>query len=155
LVTVPSTLLSRTLGLHADSPALAQFLGRAPKRRCIHVYGEDRLVDITTLNDTTSQPDGLIPDEPGKPKKGFYMRYPHRSTARKDLDLVVDINTKDITNRDSTSSPAIIPAGITASRFHITARIRLEDRSLFMRAGEFLAQHVATSYSFMQTDVPS
>jgi len=42
-----STLLSRTLGHHIDTPALAQFLGRKPKRRGINIYGsEDVEVDI-------------------------------------------------------------------------------------------------------------
>ncbi|KAF8551283.1 hypothetical protein OG21DRAFT_298316 [Imleria badia] len=132
--TAPSTLLSRTLGLHADSPALAQFLGRAPKRRCIHAYDENQHVDITTIDGTRSQPDGLVSEEPPRPKKGFYMRYPHRNTARKHLDLVVEIGPGvETINADNTSTPAIIPAGTTASRFHIMARIRLEDRSLFLK----------------------
>ena len=138
--TVPSTLLSRTLGLHADSPALAQFLGRAPKRRCIHVYDEDQRVDITVLGGTSSSPDGLVSEGPGRPKKGFYMRYPHRNTARKDLDLVVEIDPgAETINADNTSLPAIIPAGTAASRFHIVARIRLEDRSLYLKQGKTTA----------------
>ncbi|KAF8443136.1 hypothetical protein L210DRAFT_3534925 [Boletus edulis BED1] len=130
----PSTLLSRTLGLHADSPALAQFLGRAPKRRCIHVYDEDQHVNITTLDSISSQSDALVSEELAKPKKGFHMHYPHRNTARKDLDLVVDVNSEaETVNADSTLTPTNIPAGTTASRFHIMTRIRLEDRSLFLK----------------------
>lgn len=152
----PSTLLSRTLGLHADSPALAQFLGRAPKRRCIHVYDEDQHVDIMTLDGTSSRTDGLVPEEPAQPKKGFCMRYPHRNTARGDLDLVVDVNPgAEAINADNASIPAIIPAGTTASRFHIMARIRLEDRSLFLKEGEPIVVPIAAQYSCTQTYVPS
>ena len=140
--TAPSTLLSRTLGLHADSPALAQFLGRAPRRRCIHVYDEDRYVDITTLDDASLQLDTLVSEEPVYPKKGFCMRYPHRNTAREDLDLVVDVPAGvETINVDNISVPASIPGGTTTSRFHITARIRLEDRSLLLKEGENTATY--------------
>ena len=152
----PSTLLSRTLGLHADSPALAQFLGRAPKRRCIHVYDEDQHVDIITLDGTGSQPGRFVSEEPAQPEKGFYMRYPHRNTARKNLDLVVDIIPGGETiNADNSSTPATIPAGTTASRFHIMARIRLEDRSLFLKEGKPSLFPITAQYSRAQTYVPS
>ncbi|KAG6371025.1 hypothetical protein JVT61DRAFT_10748 [Boletus reticuloceps] len=65
------------------------------------------------------------------------MRYLHRKTARRDLDLVVDVNPEaETVNGDSTLTPTNIPAGMTASRFHIMARIHLEDRSLFLKQGE-------------------
>lgn len=155
-VTAPSTLLSRTLGLHADSPALAQFLGRAPKRRCIHVYDEDQYVDIITLDRTNPHPNGLVSEEAAQAEKGFYMRYPHRNTARKDLDLVVDVDMGgESTNANNSSTPTTIPAGTTASRFHITARIRLEDRSLYLKEGEPTVVSIIAQYSCTQTDVPS
>ncbi|KAG8214427.1 hypothetical protein J3R82DRAFT_9449 [Butyriboletus roseoflavus] len=143
--TAPSTLLSRTLGLHADSPALAQFLGRAPKRRCIHVYDEDQHVDIVTLDGTSSQQDGLTSEESAKLKTGFYMRYPHRNTAREDFGLVVDVDTGAETN----STPAIVPAGTTASRFRITARIRLEDRSLYLKEDRRTQLGITDQYRWM------
>jgi len=149
--TAPSTLLSRTLGLHAESPALAQFLGRAPKRRCIHVYGEDQHVDIMTFDGTSSQRDGRISEEPAQPKKGFHMRYPHRNTARKDLDLVVDVGPgAETKGANNTSTPVIIPAGTIASRFHIMARIRLEDRSLFLKEGGPTVVPIVAQYSYRQ-----
>ncbi|KAI6122307.1 hypothetical protein EV401DRAFT_1952251 [Pisolithus croceorrhizus] len=46
VATIPSPLLSRTPGLHADPPSVAPFLGRAPRRRCIHVHHEEKDVDI-------------------------------------------------------------------------------------------------------------
>lgn len=135
--TVPSTLLSRTLGLHADTPALAQFLGRAPKRRCIHVYNEGQNVDIMSIDSSGSRPARLASEESAPPKKGFCMRYPHRNTTRNNLDLVADVNpVAETVKADNASAPANIPSGTTASRFHIMARIRLEDRSLFLKEGE-------------------
>lgn len=149
--TAPSTLLSRTLGLHAESPALAQFLGRAPKRRCIHVYGRDQHVDIMTFDGTSSQRDGRISEELAQPKKGFHMRYLHRNIARKDLDLVVDVGPGvETIDADNVPTPVIIPAGTTASRFHIMARIRLVDRSLFLKEGEPTVVPIVTQYSCRQ-----
>lgn len=154
---VPSTLLSRTLGLHADSAALAQFLGRAPKRRCIHVYDEDHHVDIdiTTLDGTHSRSDELVSKEPTYHKRSFYMRYPHRNNARPDLDLVVGADSGVETSDADDSTIAIIPAGTTASRFHIMARVRLEDRSLFLKEGEAAFVPVVRGTHAQQTYVPS
>ncbi|KAF9220871.1 hypothetical protein BS17DRAFT_286876 [Gyrodon lividus] len=142
---VPSTLLSRTLGLHADSPALAQFLGRAPKRRCIHVYDQDQDVDILNVDRTASRKDEIVSGEAKQLKKGFRMHYPHRSTARESLDLVADVSMAAGTEGINVISNAtVLPAGSTASRFHITARIRLEDRSLYLsddRRAELTSLH--------------
>ncbi|KAF9242670.1 hypothetical protein BU15DRAFT_60382 [Melanogaster broomeanus] len=140
-----STLLSRTLGLHADSPALAQFLGRAPKRRCIHVYDEGQDVDILNVDRKTSQHDEIVSEEGAKARTDFRMRYPHRNTAREDLDLMVDVKTEGATEGVNVISNAgAVPANSTASRFHITARVRLEDRSLYLsdtRRAELTSPH--------------
>ncbi|KAH7885533.1 hypothetical protein F5I97DRAFT_1928904 [Phlebopus sp. FC_14] len=132
---IPSTLLSRTLGLHADSPALAPFLGRAPKRRCIHAYNEDDDVDIVTAaNGPSAQEANHIPGVDEHRAKRFRMAYPHRSAARADLDLVVDVDTVTSEDTDDQTAHATthpVPDSST-SRFHITARVRLEDRSLYL-----------------------
>ncbi|KIK98769.1 hypothetical protein PAXRUDRAFT_133494 [Paxillus rubicundulus Ve08.2h10] len=130
---VPSTLLSRTLGLHADSPALAKFLGRAPKRRCIHVHDEDQDVDILKADSEASRQGEIVSGEGEQRKKAFHMHYPHRSTAREGLDLVVDGSVAAGTEVvNAISNAVVLPAGSAPSRFHITARIRLEDRSLYL-----------------------
>ena len=43
---VTSTYLLRTLGCRKDTPALAPFLGQAPKRRSINTFDKDRDVNI-------------------------------------------------------------------------------------------------------------
>ena len=43
---ITSTYLLRTLGHHKDTPALAPFLGQAPKRRSINTFDKDQDVDI-------------------------------------------------------------------------------------------------------------
>ncbi|KIJ64656.1 hypothetical protein HYDPIDRAFT_40390 [Hydnomerulius pinastri MD-312] len=133
----PSTLLSRTLGLHVDSPALAQFLGRAPKRRCINVYNDQEDVDIMTGNgEAHSQDLHITPADEKQLTKRFRMVYPHRNTARADLDLMLDVHMTTGSEVASHSAHmALLPAGSTTSRFHITARVRLEDRSLYLTDG--------------------
>lgn len=134
--TIPSTLLSRTLGLHADSPSLAPFLGRAPKRRCIHVHNEEEDVDIVTRDDS-SHPSGVEYDHIGRPR--FRMAFPHRSAARPELDLGIDLEAKAATKTEVIEDPASILSNTEASRFHITARVRVEDRSLYLSKGEIIA----------------
>jgi len=139
--TIPSTLLSRTLGLHADSPSLAPFLGRAPKRRCIHVHNEEEDVDIVTRDDS-SRPSGAEYDHIGYPR--FRMAFPHRSAARPELDLGIDLEAKATTKTEAIEDPASILSNTEASRFHITARVRVEDRSLYLSKGEITASNANT-----------
>ncbi|KAG1735195.1 hypothetical protein EDB19DRAFT_1638531 [Suillus lakei] len=131
---IPSTLLSRTLGLHADSPALAPFLGRTPKRRCIHAYEEDTDVDILNIDTTLLRPSpSLESREVTKRSEGDHpwrMTFPHRNRARPELDLVVDAPALVDNGAENTATPTI--PGSTTSRFHITARVHITDRSLFI-----------------------
>jgi hypothetical protein len=134
---IPSTLLSRTLGLHADSPALAPFLGRTPKRRCIHAYEEDTDVDILSIDTAARRPSSSFESREGVTKRAdeggghpWRMAFPHRNRARPELDLVVDAPALVDNAADNTATPAI--PGSTTSRFHITARVHITDRSLFI-----------------------
>lgn len=138
---VPSTLLSRTLGIHADSPALAPFLGRAPKRRCIHVYDKDEDVDIVSLDDTPD-PQGRASSEDGK-RLGSWFRSSHsqRNTARPEFDLVVDLEAGGAASTKGSKDATDPLAHVATSRFHITARVRIEDRSLYLTKG-------ATTHNF-------
>jgi len=135
--TIPSTLLSRTLGLHADSPALAPFLGRTPKRRCIHAYEEDTDVDILSIDTAPHRPSPSLESREGVTRRTdvrgghpWRMAFPHRNRARPELDLVVDAPALVNEVADNTAAPAI--PGSTTSRFHITARVHITDRSLFI-----------------------
>lgn len=141
---MPSTLLSRTLGLHADSPALAPFLGRTPKRRCIHTYGEDTDVDILRIDVDPRNPlpslenrEGLTGKAEGDGVHPWRMAYPHRSRARPELDLVVLPPALADNDADNNTVTPVIP-GSTTSRFHITARVCITDRSLYVSPGLFL-----------------
>ncbi|KAF5391745.1 hypothetical protein D9757_001621 [Collybiopsis confluens] len=48
-----SVLLTQTLGLHSDSPALAQFLGKEVKRKSIKVWDDGQTIDIDVVDDNT------------------------------------------------------------------------------------------------------
>jgi hypothetical protein len=61
------------------------------------------------------------------------MAFPHRNRARPELDLVVDAPALVDKVADNTTTPAI--PGSTTSRFHITARVHITDRSLFISPG--------------------
>jgi len=153
----PSTLLSRTLGLHADSPALAPFLGKPPKRRCIHTYDEDTNVDILSIDNAARKPAPSLERSEEFTRKAeengihpWRMAYPHRSRARPELDLVVDPPTLVDDGADITAT-AVIP-GSTTSRFHITARVCITDRSLYVSPGWFPFCYVFIVFDLIWVD---
>ncbi|KIK41923.1 hypothetical protein CY34DRAFT_805487 [Suillus luteus UH-Slu-Lm8-n1] len=149
---IPSTLLSRTLGLHADSPALAPFLGRTPKRRCIHAYEEDTDVDILSIDTAPHRPSPSLESREGVTRgtdvrsgHPWRMAFPHRNRARPELDLVVDAPALVDKVADNTAAPAI--PGSTTSRFHNTARVHITDRSLFISPSRRLDLSISPSHT--------
>lgn len=125
------THLTRTLGHHKDTPALALFLGRAPKKRCINTYTQDIDVDILT-----------VPSE----SKPWRMVYTHRNKARPELDVTID-------STDGPTDPqpipkSVVPAEATTSRFHMTARIVVADRSLYIASGKLDLISFMIEFSF-------
>jgi hypothetical protein len=114
-----STHLSRTLGHHVDTPALAPFLGRAPKRRSIMTYDENAPVDI----------DGSPHVIPGR--RRWRMSLTHRSRARPALDLMIPVDTPL-----PQSTPHVAPV-TQGTRFHVVARVTISDRSLWIPIGEY------------------
>ncbi|KAL6302839.1 hypothetical protein BKA93DRAFT_379999 [Sparassis latifolia] len=132
-LTPTNTAITRTLGHHKDTPALAPFLGRAPKKRCINVYeGED--VDII----------GGIICVDGRGRQAWHKPYTHRSIARPELDLIipsveesqrVDGDVRDDAQTEAGSLPRTehaVTSSILGSRFHITARLVVVDQSLWL-----------------------
>jgi hypothetical protein len=116
------THLTKTLGHHKDTPALAPFLGRAPKKRCINIFSEDADVDIVT-----------VPSLAGS--KRWKMVYTHRNKARSELDVIVDSIDSSTADRQSITK-SIVPSDRITSRFHITARVVIADRSLYIATGK-------------------
>ena len=133
--------VTRTLGYHIDTPALAPFLGRAPKNRCINVATEqDESVDIEDLSGGS----GL------RSRNGWRKPYVHRNVARRELDEVVTLSDLPAESAPSANNQAAqadgdsggqhpgirMPSG---TRFHIAARVQVADYSLFIPPSMFLS----------------
>ncbi|KAH9942886.1 hypothetical protein B0H21DRAFT_823826 [Amylocystis lapponica] len=129
-----SSHITRTLGHHIDTPALAPFLGRAPKQRRVNVHGDAAVVDIFTL-----------PEEQVERKRRWRMPYNHRNIARPALDEIVspvpiskptENEGHDPVPADDTLSGSLQPPSalqsVTSSRFHIVARVKITDHSLWL-----------------------
>ncbi|KAI0356404.1 hypothetical protein OH77DRAFT_1423341 [Trametes cingulata] len=132
-----SAHVTKTLGYHADTPALAPFLGRAPKKRCINVRAnEDDPVDI----EDTAGGSGL------QHRHIWRKPYAHRNVARKELDEVVplselpnnaptepaDESQKEGKVDEPESKRSAALELLSGTRFHINARVQVADYSLFI-----------------------
>lgn len=119
-IPLSSTHLSRTLGHHAESPALAPFLGRAYKRRGIMTHDENTPVDI----------DG---GEEALVRRRWHKPFIHRSRARPSLDIAIATPAE---NPAPQCTPNI--THITqGTRFHVVARVTVSDHSLWIPVGGY------------------
>ncbi|KAF9265598.1 hypothetical protein L218DRAFT_997542 [Marasmius fiardii PR-910] len=124
--------LTRTLGWHSETPALAQFLGKEMIRKGIKVWNEDQDVDVDGLNETAQQ--GLKPA-----RRRWRMPYLHRSRVT-ESEVVDSVGGKAFSALQSHQEPnvgksdtiAIHSHHESSSRFHITCRITVADHSLFI-----------------------
>jgi len=119
-IPLSSTHLSRTLGHHAESPALAPFLGRASKRRGIMTHDENTPVDI----------DG---GEEASVRRRWHKSFIHRSRARPSLDIAISTPAETPVPQ---CTPNIAPV-TQGTRFHVVARVTISDRSLWIPVGEY------------------
>ncbi|PIL22634.1 hypothetical protein GSI_15325 [Ganoderma sinense ZZ0214-1] len=133
----PMAHVTKTLGYHVDTPALAQFLGRVPKQRRINVRAnEDDVVDI---EDTSGESGLQLGNMWRKP-------YTHRNAARKDLDEVIplaELHTNGVIEKTDYEAQDPRPDApskekssglqmLAGTRFHIAARIQVSDFSLYI-----------------------
>jgi hypothetical protein len=122
-----STHASRTLGHYKDSPALATFLGRESRRRCINIYEEEEDVDIG------------VEATPVEVTPSWRMSFGTRSHIP-DVDRDqchpddFDSAREDTGAADLAEYNAPMAINTDANRFHITARVVIADRSLWMPA---------------------
>ncbi|KAJ3760209.1 hypothetical protein EV360DRAFT_81405 [Lentinula raphanica] len=117
-----SVHLTKTLGLHSDSPALALFLGKEAKRRTIKVWDQGEQIDITTLDN-----DGLRASSKPRWKKSYTQR--NRPNAEEESIVVNDRDARLTTAKPSSQVPN---SAVAVSRFHISCRVTLTDSSLFI-----------------------
>ena len=116
--------ITKMLGLHEDTPALAPFLGKNPIRRGIKVYGQDDIADV----------DGL--------QFSHQRRLPLRPrNARHILEWEQELQVNSVSDRQpvvshsSTSTTTFLDS--TRSRFHFNTRIVVTDRSLWIPPGSY------------------
>ncbi|KAJ3742038.1 hypothetical protein DFH05DRAFT_1527749 [Lentinula detonsa] len=117
--------LTKTLGLHSDSPALAQFLGKEAKRKIIKVWDDGGQIDITSF----------IDDDPQTLKKPRWKKtYTHRNCP--EIKEEITFNNRNSRPTTAGSSSQVPNSAITvSSRFHVSCRVTLTDSSLFIPEG--------------------
>ena len=130
------THLSRTLGVHQETPALAAVLGRCVSRRQIRAYNEDEFVDIENGGDHT------------RSERRWKMKFCQRNLARPELE----VNSSLTHDPSSKSSPSVGDGGdgsdnrwevtleaekLASTRFHMICRIVIADRSRWLLPGRF------------------
>ncbi|KZT11963.1 uncharacterized protein LAESUDRAFT_160608 [Laetiporus sulphureus 93-53] len=134
-----STEVTRTLGHHMDTPALAPFLGRAPKRRIIHVY--DDLNEVIDIVGETEESIG------GGKNRAWRMHYNHRNVARPAIDEVnplTEVEKKTEPQENSLMSGAANTCSLSnaaSSRFHVNARVKIADYSLWLHPDRRVKSH--------------
>ncbi|KAL0580194.1 hypothetical protein V5O48_001787 [Marasmius crinis-equi] len=124
--------LTRTLGWHSDTPALAQFLGKEATRKGIKVWNEEQDVNVDELDESS----------PTLLRRGRWrMTYSHRNSIKQSspIEILEDAVSKPQVaeeNQSVTSANTIQPTPSSSSRFHITCRVTITDHSLFISPGE-------------------
>lgn len=126
-------LVTKTLGHHKDSPALAPFLGRVTERR-INVYDDEQPVDIV------GEDSGEMPRLGSG--RAWKMSFQKRSGVRVDDEEDHEDEPTTSTHapsRERLSSEQKLAAQVVTdpgSRFHITARLTISDWSVRLTDGK-------------------
>lgn len=133
--------LTRTLGLHENSPALAPFLGKEPVRRGIKVYQQDEILDIEGL-------DGNFPRRSICFRDRWRPRFTQRSNAYDDQNpkeaflshhvLASDAHISGVEDGSIENLDNRLALGAVTTRFHFTTRVIVTDRSLWIDASTLL-----------------
>ncbi|KAF9022480.1 hypothetical protein BDZ89DRAFT_203009 [Hymenopellis radicata] len=131
--------LSATLGLHAETPALAAVLGKDVKRREIRVFGEDEDVDVDTV---VAPPKWRLPN----------VNRHHVDRVR-GVELEEENSSKSVDRPVEGSSSVVSTVG--TSRFYISARVIVTDRSLYVPV-ESRPEHADYTHKWMlSVEAPS
>ena len=122
-----STHLSQTLGYHKDTPTLAPFLGKQAKRKCIHVYDDSSPIDVTSHDDEKSLSTRVF---------SFIKRRPRRDTdGNWSINLAALAAEK---SGDADISPDLLTEPFdSVTRFHVTRRILISDKSLYLPESKY------------------
>ncbi|TDL23126.1 hypothetical protein BD410DRAFT_169101 [Rickenella mellea] len=115
-----ATHLSRTLGHHKDTPALAPFLKKKPKIRRVNVRDGDQLVNITDS----------VPDHAPQGVSGWPMAYQPRNSFASAADNTNDPPPGGDTTQALPSERVQATSEHGGSRFHISTRLVISDWSM-------------------------
>jgi hypothetical protein len=142
-----STLLSQTLGIHADTPALAPFLRTSQRKRCINVHDENAIVDIGAQD---------LPSTANASNPALHpWRKIHQQRSRTDsspetddiIALSYELDASSLADADGleakddkqqqvgTGKLVDTSTSNTRSRFHVTARLGISDWSMRIADG--------------------
>ncbi|THV06887.1 hypothetical protein K435DRAFT_848574 [Dendrothele bispora CBS 962.96] len=124
-----SVHLTKTLGLHGDSPALAQFLGKEAKRKEIKVRVEDENAELDI--------DGFDDENAQRTKRRWRKPNTHQYGLRDEESIDVAVpaveDLKSLTAQNNGSSlETSNPAVVQSSRFRMACRVIITDSSLFI-----------------------
>ncbi|KAJ7071567.1 hypothetical protein C8F01DRAFT_440709 [Mycena amicta] len=116
------TTLSRTLGLHSQTPALASFLGKQPIRRGVMVWDPDAVVDIDGFSEEKAS---------SSPKRRWRMPFSHRNVF-KDVPVATEPPSPSPETPTENTTAAAAATAPPNTRFHVTTRVVVADRSLWL-----------------------
>jgi hypothetical protein len=144
----PGTHLSRTLGIHKDTPALAAFLGREATRRGIRVHDED--VDVDIGDDTAAEV------HPPRWRMSFAARsaraVEEADAAEPAEEAVMEAEPAVDAETERVPEPTRDTTAVEGTRFHITTRMVVADRSRWIHLGSlFSLGPLASAHSWPKT----
>ncbi|KAG7449575.1 uncharacterized protein BT62DRAFT_592553 [Guyanagaster necrorhizus] len=138
--------IRQTLGVHAETFALASVLGKEVKRREIRARNEDEDVDI----------DGLA-----NKRLRWHMPRIHTSSAKLEppreetVHAPTTVHEAKVFVPESVGRLSILGVQPSSSRFHITARVIVMDRSLHLPAGMRPEEATYTHKWMLSVQAPS
>lgn len=118
-----STHLSRTLGVHALTPTLAPFLGKAVRKKQIHVFEEPGFIDVVSADEEESRRNNLRQQQ-------VDQRREDKDKISPFLDVLSVMQQHDALETFRSSEE-----NSEHSRFRVKRRIIIADRSLHLPGG--------------------
>ncbi len=133
LVSLQPDHITKMLGLHEDTPALAPFLGKSPIRRGIKVYGQDDITDVDGLQFSDMSHQRRLPLRPRNTR--HILEWEQELQVNSVSDHAISQENTPVVSHSSTSTTTFLDA--TRSRFHFNTRTVVTDRSLWIPPGSY------------------
>lgn len=146
--------LTRTLGFHENSPALAPFLGKEPIRRGIKAHQQDELLDIDDNDEETSCPDIWLKNRwrPHFAQRGVAVDTQGEIGTGLSQSLVEDDEFVGAGSAPSVDDKLAHSSSATGTtRFHFTTRVVITDRSLWIDSSTLISHCACESLCLLPT----